>query len=76
MDAVENGVRWVNFHQKGEFMKNRLSRILVITMMLAFMGIASQVSAADLPGKGITVQPLKSSIAEETFQTLLVLRAL
>lgn len=32
--------------------------------------------AADLPGKGITVQPLKSSIAEETFQTLLVMRAL
>lgn len=32
--------------------------------------------AADLPGDGITVQPLKSSIAEETFQTLLVMRAL
>jgi len=32
--------------------------------------------AADLPGKGITVQPLKSSIAEETFQTLLVMKAL
>lgn len=33
-------------------------------------------SAADLPGKGITVKPLQSSIAEETFQTLLVSRAL
>ena len=32
--------------------------------------------AQDLPGKGIKVQPLKSSIAEETFQTLLVGRAL
>ena len=33
--------------------------------------------AADaMPGKGITVQPVKSSIAEETFQTLLVMRAL
>jgi glycine betaine/proline transport system substrate-binding protein len=32
--------------------------------------------AADLPGKGVTVQPLKSSIAEETFQTLLVMKAL
>ncbi len=31
---------------------------------------------ADLPGKNIVVQPLKSSIAEETFQTLLVVRAL
>jgi glycine betaine/proline transport system substrate-binding protein len=33
-------------------------------------------AAADLPGKGIKVQPLKSSLAEETFQTLLVNRAL
>jgi len=30
----------------------------------------------DLPGKGIQATPLKSSIAEETFQTLLVMRAL
>ena len=30
----------------------------------------------ELPGKGVTVQPLKSSIAEETFQTLLVMKAL
>ena len=29
-----------------------------------------------LPGAGVTVKPLKSSIAEETFQTLLVMRAL
>lgn len=32
--------------------------------------------AADLPGKGVQVLPLKSSIAEETFQTLLVMKAL
>lgn len=32
--------------------------------------------AADLPGKGITVQPVQSTISEETFQTLLVSRAL
>lgn len=32
--------------------------------------------AADLPGKDVTVQPLQSSIAEETFQTLLVVKAL
>ncbi|KAF1048775.1 glycine betaine/L-proline ABC transporter substrate-binding protein ProX [Xylophilus sp.] len=32
--------------------------------------------AQNLPGKGIAVQPLQSSIAEETFQTLLVSRAL
>jgi len=32
--------------------------------------------ATDLPGKGVIVQPLKSSIAEEIFQTLLVVKAL
>lgn len=32
--------------------------------------------AADMPGKGVKVQPIKSSIAEETFQTVLVMRAL
>ena len=32
--------------------------------------------AAALPGKGVQVQPLQSSNAEETFQTLLVSRAL
>ncbi|GAA3717480.1 glycine betaine/L-proline ABC transporter substrate-binding protein ProX [Oceanisphaera sediminis] len=31
---------------------------------------------AALPGDGISVQPLKSSIAEETFQTLLVMKGL
>ena len=38
--------------------------------------VAPQVDAAELPGKGIPVQPLKSSLAEEAFQTLLVSRAL
>ncbi len=33
-------------------------------------------AASDLPGKGVTVQPLKSSLAEETFQTTLVMKAL
>jgi glycine betaine/proline transport system substrate-binding protein len=32
--------------------------------------------ANDKPGAGVTVQPIKSSIAEETFQTLLVIKAL
>ena len=32
--------------------------------------------AADEPGAGVEVQPLQSSIAEETFQTLLVVKAL
>ncbi|NEV61297.1 glycine betaine/L-proline ABC transporter substrate-binding protein ProX [Thiorhodococcus minor] len=32
--------------------------------------------AGDLPGEGVKAQPIKSSIAEETFQTLLVVKAL
>jgi len=38
--------------------------------------ISASSMAADLPGKGIKVLPLKSTIAEETFQTLLVMKAL
>ncbi|PKH21924.1 proline/glycine betaine ABC transporter substrate-binding protein ProX [Enterobacterales bacterium CwR94] len=37
---------------------------------------ATHLSAAELPGKGITVKPAQSTISEETFQTLLVSRAL
>lgn len=36
----------------------------------------AQISAAELPGKGIIVKPVQSTITEETFQTLLVSRAL
>ena len=39
-------------------------------------GAAFAADDASLPGKGVKVQPLKSSIAEETFQTLLVMKAL
>jgi glycine betaine/proline transport system substrate-binding protein len=42
------------------------------------LGLAANVAHAanDLPGKGVTVLPLKSSLAEEAFQTLLVMRGL
>ncbi|KQP44620.1 glycine betaine/L-proline ABC transporter substrate-binding protein ProX [Pseudorhodoferax sp. Leaf274] len=40
------------------------------------LAVCATAIAQDLPGKGIKVQPLQSSIAEETFQTLLVSRAL
>ena len=49
-------------------------RLLAATAGIALAGLTAQ--AADLPDKGVTVQPLKSSIAEETFQTLLVMKAL
>lgn len=46
----------------------------------AGLAMASSMALAandnQLPGKGISVQPLKSSIAEEGFQTLLVMKAL
>ena len=51
--------------------------VLAGTAMALTGALASNPAlAADLPGKGVTVQPLKSSIAEEAFQTLLVTKAL
>ena len=46
--------------------------------LLAALSLAAAAAAANpqLPGQGVTVQPLKSSIAEETFQTLLVMKGL
>lgn len=52
------------------------TRTLLAAGLLSLGLAATAVSAADLPGKGIKVQALKSSLAEETFQTLLVNRAL
>ncbi|MCB1918139.1 MAG: glycine betaine/L-proline ABC transporter substrate-binding protein ProX [Rhodocyclaceae bacterium] len=45
----------------------------VATLALVFAGGAG---ATEMPGEGVTVQPIKSSIAEETFQTLLVMKGL
>ena len=49
---------------------------LLTAAALAFGLAGSAVAAESMPGKGIEVQPLKSSIAEETFQTQLVMKAL
>lgn len=50
----------------------------ILTSSLLAMGLAAGTGAQaqELPGKGVQVQPLQSSIAEETFQTLLVSKAL
>lgn len=48
---------------------------LLAAATLAF-GLAGAATAQSLPGTGVLVQPLKSSIAEETFQTQLVMSAL
>lgn len=50
--------------------------LLATSLLVAGMAAAGHALAQDLPGKGIKVQPLQSSIAEETFQTLLVNKAM
>jgi glycine betaine/proline transport system substrate-binding protein len=52
-----------------------LWRTLLAGGLMAF-AINGPAAAQSLPGQGVKVQPLQSSIAEETFQTLLVSRAL
>ncbi|WP_395024309.1 glycine betaine/L-proline ABC transporter substrate-binding protein ProX [Comamonas odontotermitis] len=55
----------------------RYTRTVLASSLLA-VGLAAGTGAQaqELPGKGVQVQPLQSSIAEETFQTLLVGKAL
>ncbi|MBE3657316.1 glycine betaine ABC transporter substrate-binding protein [Vibrio navarrensis] len=43
---------------------------------LTSLALASSAWAEKLPGAGVTVQPVQSTVAEETFQTLIVNRAL
>ncbi|MGB5599381.1 MAG: glycine betaine/L-proline ABC transporter substrate-binding protein ProX [Thiothrix litoralis] len=55
--------------------KHTLKNLSLSAAMALTLG--TTVQAADkLPGEGVEVQPLQSSIAEETFQTLLVDKAL
>lgn len=54
------------------FSPRRLTAAILLGLGLSMGGAQAQ----GLPGKGITVQPIKSSIAEEAFQTLVVSRAL
>lgn len=51
-------------------------RFLAALTLAGGLMAAGAASGAGMPGKGVAVQPLKSSIAEETFQTLLVTKAL
>ncbi|MET4579654.1 glycine betaine/L-proline ABC transporter substrate-binding protein ProX [Ottowia thiooxydans] len=54
----------------------RASLAIVSAALLSLTPAAHASSDLQLPGKGVRVQPLKSSIAEETFQTLLAMKAL
>lgn len=51
-------------------------RLFAAGLVAVTAATAATAIAQDLPGKGVVVKPVKSSIAEETFQTLLVGRAL
>lgn len=53
-------------------MTKHLTRLIAVALLALCLGARAE----SLPGRGITVQPLKSSLAEEAFQTLLVSRAL
>lgn len=57
-------------------MRHWLGRLLGLSIGGLMLVTAPSLADSHLPGAGITVKPLKSSIAEETFQTLLVMRAL
>ncbi len=57
--------------------RNLMRNLLATSAIVLGLSITgTQASAQDLPGKGVKVQPIKSSIAEETFQTVLVSRGL
>jgi glycine betaine/proline transport system substrate-binding protein len=53
-----------------------LAAFVLATLALVTTLADAQTPDADLPGKGIQVQALQSSLAEETFQTMLVNSAL
>ena len=53
-----------------------MKKLIAATMVTASLLISAPLLSKDLPGIGVSVQPLKSSIAEETFQTLLVMKGL
>lgn len=50
--------------------------VALTAVVSAFVAATPAVAADDRPGEGVNVIPLKSSIAEETFQTVLVSKAL
>ncbi|MDN3679720.1 glycine betaine/L-proline ABC transporter substrate-binding protein ProX [Vibrio tapetis subsp. quintayensis] len=56
-------------------MNHSWKRILT-TSAVSCLAMSSNVWAEKLPGEGVKVQPVQSTVAEETFQTLIVNRAL
>ena len=54
----------------------KLSTGAAIAVTGSMLMTGAAFAANEMPGKGVEVQPLKSSIAEETFQTVVVMKAL
>lgn len=52
----------------------RIKTIIAGTLLASGIALAAQ--AETMPGKGVTVQPIQSTIAEEAFQTMLINEAL
>lgn len=52
-----------------------MRKVLLTSVALSLLTTGAAY-ATELPGKGITVKPIQSTITEETFQTLIVSRAL
>jgi glycine betaine/proline transport system substrate-binding protein len=53
-----------------------MRKTILTTVIAVSATLSSAAWAEKLPGEGITVQPLQSTIAEETFQTLIVNKAM
>ncbi|KHJ70105.1 glycine/betaine ABC transporter substrate-binding protein [Pantoea rodasii] len=53
-----------------------MTRKSLLVVSLAALISSSAVCAAELPGKGVTVSPVQSTLPEESFQTELINRAL
>jgi glycine betaine/proline transport system substrate-binding protein len=53
-----------------------IRKTILTTAIAVSATLSSAVWAENLPGDGITVQPIQSTIAEETFQTLIVNKAM
>ena len=51
-------------------------KTLITTSIIASTALSSSVWAEKLQGEGISVQPVQSTVAEETFQTLIVNKAM
>ena len=79
MNTTMNTPKNNNENHNSKSRRQILGRFLCASAVALGLGAgAAPALAADpaLPGKGITVTPVKSSLAEQTLQTLLVMKAL